>query len=113
MIRSALVGYGKVAHLHAKALQASVLSKLVAVYGRSLDKASDFAKQYNIKAYSNLEQMIRAEDIQVVIICTPHPNHAEAVVEAAVMGVHVLVEKPLAISLSDCDLMIGAAQKSG
>lgn len=113
MIRSALVGYGKVAHLHAKALQASTLSSFVAVYGRNLEKARDFAKQYDIKAYTNLEQMIRTEDIQAVIICTPHPNHAETAVEAAMMGVHVLVEKPLAVSLSDCDLMIGAAQKTG
>jgi UDP-N-acetyl-2-amino-2-deoxyglucuronate dehydrogenase len=113
MIRTALVGYGKVAHLHAKALQSSSLAHLVAVYGRNPAKLKPFAAEYEVEGYTNLEQMIRDEEIQAVILCTPHPIHAEAAVIAAEMGVHVLVEKPLAVSLADCDAMIAAAQKSG
>jgi UDP-N-acetyl-2-amino-2-deoxyglucuronate dehydrogenase len=112
MIQSAIVGYGKVAHLHAKALQNSSLAKLVAVCGRNPDKMSHFANQYGIKAYSSLEQMIQAEAIQVIIICTPHPAHAEAAMIAAQLGVHILVEKPMAVSLADCDAMIAAAEKA-
>jgi UDP-N-acetyl-2-amino-2-deoxyglucuronate dehydrogenase len=112
MIRSAIIGYGKVAHLHAQALKESALASLIAVCGRNPDKTNDFAKQYGIKAYTSLEQMIITEKIQAIIICTPHPAHAEAAILAAELGVHVLVEKPMAVSLSDCDLMIAAAEKS-
>ena len=113
MIRTALAGYGKVAHLHAAALQKSSLADCVAVQGRNADKALKFAEQYNIKAYTDLPAMIREQHIQAVIVCTPHPAHANPAVIAAEMAVHVLVEKPLASSLEDCDAMIGAAGKSG
>lgn len=112
MLRTAIIGYGKVAHLHAQALKTSSLGTLIAVSGRSLEKAKQFAAAYSIKAYTSTEEMIRAEGIQVIIICTPHPNHAETAVIAAEMGVHVLVEKPMASSLADCDLMLNAAEKS-
>jgi len=113
MIRTALIGYGKVAHLHASALKKSSLAELVAVQGRNQEKANAFAEQYQIKAYIDLEQMIRQEKIQAVIVCTPHPAHADSAVVAAEMGVHVLVEKPLATTLEDCDDMIAAAKSTG
>ena len=51
--------------------------------------------------------------IEVVIICTPHPAHAEVAVRACRAGMHVLVEKPLASSLQDCDAIIAAAKEYG
>ena len=113
MIRTALIGYGKVAHLHASALKKSKLAQCVAVYGRNEDKAAAFAGQYQINAYTDLKQLISEEKIQVIIVCTPHPAHVDSAVIAAEMGVHVLVEKPLASTLEDCDAMISAAEKSG
>ncbi len=113
MIRTALIGYGKVAHLHARALQHSAFGELIAVYGRNADKAGLFAQQYGIQPYTDLAQMIHAEGIQAVIVCTPHPAHVESAVLAAELGVHVLVEKPLAANLADCDAMIGAADRAG
>ena len=64
-------------------------------------------------AYTNLEQMIREQDVQAILVCTPHPAHSEPVVIAAEAGVHALVEKPLASSLKDCDAMIAATRNSG
>lgn len=113
MIRTALIGYGKVAHLHASALQKSTLADCVAVCGRNLEKAQAFAEQYQIIAYSDLATMIHEQEIQAIIVCTLHPAHADSAVLAAEMGVHVLVEKPLATSLADCDAMIASAEKSG
>lgn len=113
MIRTALIGYGKVAHLHVSALQSSPLATCVAVCGRNVDKATAFAQQYDLKAYTDLRQMIEEQGIQVIIVCTPHPAHADSAVIAAEMGVHVLVEKPLASSLDDCNAMIQACEKSG
>lgn len=109
-IRTAIVGCGKVSHLHAAALQKSYNADLKAIYSRSLGKAKEFAVKYNILPFDDIETMIREARIESVIICTPHPFHAEAVIKAANAGVNCLVEKPLASSLQDCDAMIAACK---
>lgn len=112
-LKTAVIGYGKVAHLHAKALQSLPASEFVAVCGRNPERAQAFAQQYGIAAFTSVAEMIEQAGVQAVVICTPHPNHAGPAVEAARMGAHVLVEKPLASTLADCDAMIAAAEQSG
>ncbi len=112
-LRTALVGYGKVAHTHAEALRILPESELVAVCGRKRERAQAFAAQYGIRAYTDLRQMMRDARVEAVVVCTPHPAHAEAVIAAAEAGVHALVEKPLASSLRHCDAMIAAARSAG
>ena len=112
-MKTAIIGSGKVAHYHAHALQSLPESEFTAVYGRDLAKATTFAALYGVKAYDNIEEMIAGAGIQAVIICTPHPAHAAAAIAAARAGAHVLVEKPLASSLEDCDAMIRAARENG
>lgn len=109
-IRTALIGCGKVGHLHAAALQSVPESEFVAVCGRSPEKADAFAARYGVAAYTNLEAMISRAKVQALCICTPHPEHASPAILAAQLGVHVLVEKPLAASLADCDAMLAAAK---
>jgi len=111
-VKTAIVGYGKVAHMHAKALKSVSMSQFTAVCGRDINKAREFAAQYNVKAYSSVEEMAADSGAEAVVICTPHPNHAEYAVKAAEAGLHVLVEKPLASSLEDCDLIINAAKRN-
>lgn len=112
-IRTAVVGYGKVAHTHAEALQMLPESEFVAVCGRNRERTRTFAERYGVAAYTSLEQMIQKARVQVVLVCTPHPAHSEPVTIAAEAGVHALVEKPLASNLKDCDDMIAAARHSG
>ncbi len=112
-IRTAVIGCGKVAHYHARALAALPQSEFTAVYGRDPKKARAFAAQYQVAAYSDISQMIKESRIGAVVICTPHPAHAGPAIEAARAGAHVLVEKPLATSLADCDAMIAAAEEAG
>lgn len=112
-IGTAIIGPGKVAHTHAQALAALPQSRFVAVCGRNADRTKNFADQYGVRAYTNLDDLVRDGDVQAVIVCTPHPHHAAAAVTAAQAGVHVLVEKPLAITVRECDRMIAAAHKSG
>ena len=111
-IRTAIIGPGKVAHLHAQGLLKSANAEFVAVCGRTLPKAEAFANQYGVKAYDDLEQMIRREQVQALLVCTPHPYHRDPVVKAASLGVPCLIEKPMASSLQDCDAMIDAAEKN-
>lgn len=111
--RIALIGPGKVAHLHAKAVLQTAGTELVAVYGRTYSKAEDFARQYGIRAYDSVAEMVRRETIDLCIVTTPHPAHCEPAIAALDAGAHVLVEKPLASSLEDCDAMLEAAHRNG
>lgn len=111
-LRTAIIGCGKVGHFHANAYKKSENSTFCAVFDRDIHRAKAFAKQYNVRAYDNILQMIKHEEIDVVSICTPHPAHANAAVEAANAGCHILVEKPLASNLSDCDIILSAASEN-
>jgi len=110
-LRTAVIGVGKVTHLHAKALKKIENTEFVAVYSRDIEKANVFADQYGLKPYDDIEELIHGSQIDVVTICTPHPAHKTAVLQAIHAGSHVLVEKPLASTLEDCDAMIEAAKK--
>jgi UDP-N-acetyl-2-amino-2-deoxyglucuronate dehydrogenase len=113
MYKTGIIGCGKVAHLHAKALQNASQSEFTAVFSRTLDKAKNFAATYGVKAYDNITEMVEKEKLDLVMVCTPHPNHLEPTLEAMAAGAHVIVEKPLASTLADCDAMIAASKKYG
>jgi UDP-N-acetyl-2-amino-2-deoxyglucuronate dehydrogenase len=112
-IRSAIIGCGKIAQVHAQALKNISATELVAVQSRNAEKATATANRFGVKPYTDIAEMIRSEQVQVVVICTPHPAHREAAVIAMQNGAHVLTEKPLAVSLEDCDAMIQAAATYG
>lgn len=104
----AIAGCGKVAHLHAKAIQQTENVKLAAAWSRNYSTARKFAGQYNIQACEDIPGMVKDHDIDMVIVCTPHPYHRTPAILAAQSGAHVLVEKPFASTLKDCDMMLNA-----
>ncbi len=110
-LKTGLVGCGKVGDFHAKALAA--LSRFTAVCDADIVRAKAFAARYGATAYSDVSQMCRAEKLDMVSICTPHPLHAGPAIAAADCGCHVLVEKPLASTIEDCDAIISAAERNG
>lgn len=110
-IKTAVVGCGKVGHFHAQAFQRIPQCELVACYGRNLEKTQAFADQYGIRAFTDLEEMVRETGVQAVAICTPHPNHAELAVKCCELGLHIAIEKPLASTLEDCDAILKAAEE--
>ncbi len=112
MLRTGIIGCGKVAHLHAKALSNLKDSDFTAVFSRTLSKAQQFGRKYGVSGYDNISKMISDEKLELVIVCTPHPNHLDPTLEALKAGAHVLVEKPLASSLADCDAMIQSAAEN-
>ena len=112
-IRTAVIGCGKVGATHALAYKTLPNSELCAVCDVSQKNANQFAKDYNVRAYSDIKKMIRENGVQVVSVCTPHPLHAEPTCEAAEAGANVICEKPLASDLRDCDRAITACEKAG
>jgi len=109
-IKTGLIGCGKVGHLHAAALASLPESRFVAVCARTPEKANAFAQKYHVATFTDVQEMIAKAGVEAVCICTPHPQHAAPAIAAAQAGVHVLVEKPLASSLADCDAVLAAAR---
>lgn len=112
-INVAIIGCAKVAHLHVKAILQIPALNFKAVWSRTPESAQKFVDQYGVKAYSSIGEMVKAENIQMAIICTAHPYHADPAIEAMEAGAHVLIEKPLASTLQDCDHIIEAAKRTG
>ncbi len=108
----AILGCGKVAHLHAKAVANLENAHLAGVWSRSKGTAEKFAAIYNVPFYTEIETLIQQENIDLAIICTPHPFHREPVEKAVALGAHVLVEKPLASTLEDADEIIKACKRA-
>ena len=87
-------------------------SVFTAVCDANYERAKAFADAYHVKAYTDIAEMIQTEQLDVVSVCTPHPLHANPAVTAAENGCNVLIEKPLASTLADCDKIIEAGDKN-
>lgn len=109
----AILGCGKVAHLHAQAIQNLPDANLAAVWSRTKNTAQEFASDYETKAFENISEMVKEAKIDLAIVCTPHPFHSEPATEAALAGANILVEKPLASTIEDSDAIIEACKNSG
>ena len=112
-LRTAIVGTGKVAHLHAAALRSLPESDFVAACSRPSPRLEAFGKKFGVQVYASVGEMMERSGAQAVLVCTPHQEHAGPAVAAAKAGAHVLVEKPLAPTLADCDRMIAASREGG
>ena len=112
-LKTGIIGCGKVGGIHAAALAGLKGSELTAVCDSDPARAREFGRTYGAKPYSEVGEMLAGANLDVVNVCTPHPLHRESAVMAAKAGVHVLVEKPLASSLEDCDAILDAARDGG
>ena len=112
-MRTAIIGCGKVADFHARAYADLDNSEFVACCDMNPDRAKAYAERSGIRPYDDVEKMIREQQVEVISICTPHPLHARLAVQAADLGCHVIVEKPLAVTLADCRRIIDASERNG
>jgi predicted dehydrogenase len=112
-VRTGLVGCGKVGQIHAAALRRLPESDFVAVCDSDPARAAAFAERHGARPFTDVVTMLRSAGVEAVVIGTPHPLHAAPAIAAAEAGAHVLVEKPLAASLADCDAMLAAARRAG
>ncbi len=109
----AIIGTGMIARFHAQAIQAIPNARLIGCYNHNPERAQAFATDFNCLAYSELDELLQNPEIQVVTICTPSGAHLEPALKAAQAGKHLLVEKPLEITLDRCDAIIEACEKAG
>ncbi len=109
-LKTAIVGCGKVAGTHALAYQELPNSQLVAVCDVARERAEGLAQKLQVNAYTDLAEMLKREQVDVLSVCTQHTQHPAAVEIAAAAGVHVISEKPLAIDLGSCDRAVAVAR---
>ncbi|MGE3779607.1 MAG: Gfo/Idh/MocA family protein [Pirellulaceae bacterium] len=108
-----IIGCGMIANFHAKAIADVRDAKLVACFDMVGAAADKLAASTGCRAYHNLDEMLANPDVHVVTICTPSGAHLEPALAAARAGKHVIVEKPLEITLNRCDQIIRACDKAG
>ena len=107
-----IVGCGMIAAHHARAIAASRGGRLVAVFSRSSERTEKFARESGARPARSLEELIAQPGLDVVTVTTPSGVHLEPAVAAAEAGKHVLVEKPLEVSLERIDRMIAACAQA-
>ena len=112
-LRFGLIGCGRVAPRHAESLSTLPGARLVAVADVREARAERFAAQYHAAAHTDYHALLARQDVDVVNICTPSGLHAQMAIEAMQAGKHVIVEKPIALTLDDADRMIEAARACG
>lgn len=108
-----IIGCGMIAKFHARAIADLGDAKLVACYNRTAPKAQELADEFGGQAYTDLDAMLARDDLDIVTICSPSGAHMEPCLSAAAAGKHVIVEKPLDVTLARCDAMIDACEKAG
>ncbi|CAA7599636.1 Oxidoreductase family, NAD-binding Rossmann fold [Acididesulfobacillus acetoxydans] len=112
-LRFAIIGCGRIAPKHAESIAALPEAELAAVCDIIPEKARAFADKYGGKPYTDYLTMLREADIDVVTVATPSDLHARIGIAAAQAGKHVMVEKPMAMTLKSADELITACKEAG
>lgn len=115
MLSFALVGCGRISKRHSELLGENQIkgAGLVAVCDKVLSKAEAISSKYGVPAYSCYHEMMQSEKVDVVVILTESGVHAANTIDLAKYGAHIVVEKPMALTLADADAMIEACDRHG
>ncbi|PCJ20644.1 MAG: oxidoreductase [Candidatus Cloacimonadota bacterium] len=114
MIKFALVGCGRIAKRHSELLGMGQIedASLVAVCDILEEKSKAIGEKFNIPYYTDMDEMMQKEDIDVVTILTESGYHARDTINLAKYGKHIVVEKPMALTIDDADDMIMACERN-
>ncbi len=108
-----IVGTGVISATHAKAIDPIPGARLVAATDLVPERAREFAAKHDCAAEPTLDTLLARDDVDVVAVCVPSGLHAEVGVPAARAGKHLVVEKPIDVSLAAADQLIEAADAAG
>ncbi|MBQ7895773.1 MAG: Gfo/Idh/MocA family oxidoreductase [Oscillospiraceae bacterium] len=114
MLRIGVVGCGKIAQVrHIPEYAANPNCELCGYFSPNATRAHEMAMRYGGKVYETAEELFADPMIEAVSICAANYAHAELTIKALEAGKHVLCEKPMAVTLEECEAMLAAAEKSG
>lgn len=111
-INFAIVGCGHIAKKHAEAIEKAENAQLVAVCDMVVENMNFYVEQYGAKPFENYDEMLSEKNIDVINICTPSGSHAFLTIKAAEAGKHVIVEKPIALTIEDTNKMIDVCKQN-
>lgn len=112
-LRIAVIGCGRIAPVHFSSINMCGNAQLVACCDVIAERAQNFANQYNVPWYTDYKQMLDSEHIDVVHLCLPHDLHVPVSIYCMQHGVHVLCEKPMAISYEEALQAVQVSQQTG
>ncbi|MAE63457.1 MAG: 4,5-dihydroxyphthalate dehydrogenase [Phycisphaeraceae bacterium] len=110
-----IIGTGWVAGAHAANFLQIDGCRIVAVCSRRRSRAAQFLAGHSIEdagAYDDLDAFLAHDGLDVVVICTPHPNHPAETIASARAGKHIVIEKPVALNRTDLNSMVRAVRKA-
>ena len=105
-LKIGIVGIGTIADIHAQAIQALESTELLSAYSRNKEKAKHFAEKYNIRCFTDWNEFIQDSELDAVSICTPNGTHLDIGKKAAEAKKHVIVEKPIEVTLERAQKLI-------
>jgi UDP-N-acetyl-2-amino-2-deoxyglucuronate dehydrogenase len=105
-----IVGCGMISRFHARAIQEIPEARLVGCASSRRESAEKFGSEFQCTAFPTIGELVARDDIQIVSICTPSGAHLEPALLAAKSGKHLVIEKPLEITLERCDQIIEACE---
>lgn len=108
----AIIGCGFIAKKHALAIENIEAAKLVAVCDKIPENMDFYVKEYGATPYENMEEMFEQEAIDVVCVCTPTGAHEAIAIEAAKAKKHIILEKPIAMTLQQADNIIKTCREN-
>ena len=111
-VRFGIIGCGGIAEIHAGAISSLESASLKACFDIDPKRATAFGAKWSCKAFHSLDRMLDATVVDAVIVATPSGAHLEPTIRAANRGLHVLVEKPLEVSVERCGGMIECCQRN-
>jgi predicted dehydrogenase len=113
MLNIGIIGTGRVSSGHATAIDALAGTRLAGCAEVDPVRLAKFTERFSCPAYESYEELIARHDLDAVVITLPHWLHSDVTVACLHAGKHVLVEKPMAMTVAECDAMIAAAERSG
>lgn len=113
MVNLGVIGVKGIGKNHIKSIQRVEEADLVAVADIDESAGRATAEECGVKWYADYEEMLRRDDLEAVCVCTPHYLHAPMALRAIEHGKHVMVEKPMAITVGEADQMVEKAKKAG
>lgn len=112
-IRVGIVGAGFIGGLHADAIAALDGVELVAACRTNAEALAAFCRRYGCEAVTDYRKLVRRPDVDVVVVATPHHLHTDVALAAVNEGKALMLEKPMATTLCECDAIVRAASEVG
>ena len=113
MIRVGIIGAGFWGEKHAQAIAEISNVKLVAANRTNQAALEEFTRKFGGQGYIDYKDLLADPQVEAVAVATPHHKHTQIVIDAAQAGKHILLEKPMAPNLAECDQILQAVKQAG